>query len=225
MVRSRDGRWQAVCAGCGVQFSPARARQRYHSRECAEGHRDEWAKPRGGTRTAAGLDTRVCLNPDCPRGGEPFQPLRASQLTCSRQCRDALPENRAKQRDRDSHPERRERQNELRRPSSPMSSPSRIETQRRANRKQQLSRYGITPDDYERMWAEQGGKCMLCSQRAKPGGIRAASRLHVDHDHATGYRRDLLCNDCNVGLGKFRDDPVLLRAAADYIERHRVGVT
>lgn len=221
MVRSRDGRWQKVCAGCGAQFNPMRARQRYHSRDCAEKHRNDWAKPKGGTRAAAGLDSRVCLNGDCPRQGEPFQPLRVSQLTCSRQCRDALPEQRARQRTRDHDPERQARQNELRRPSSPVSDSARVERTRTYNRKQQLAKYGLTPDGYERMWVEQDGKCKLCGQQAKPGGVRAASKLHADHDHETGKNRDLLCLNCNRGLGFFQDDPVLLRAAADYIERHR----
>ena len=62
---------------------------------------------------------------------------------------------------------------------------------------------------------------MLCGKAAKPGGVRAASKLHADHDHATGRHRDLLCLSCNNGIGYFYDNPALLRAAADYIERHR----
>lgn len=85
----------------------------------------------------------------------------------------------------------------------------------------QLARYGLTPEDHDRMLAEQGGVCAICSQPPKPNGIKAASRLHADHDHITGRVRDLLCLNCNRGLGYFRDDPALLRAAAAYIERHR----
>jgi hypothetical protein len=45
--------------------------------------------------------------------------------------------------------------------------------------------------------------------------------VHVDHDHATDAVRALLCVDCNGGLAQFRDDPAVLRAAAEYVERHR----
>jgi hypothetical protein len=43
----------------------------------------------------------------------------------------------------------------------------------------------------------------------------------MDHDHATDQLRDLLCTDCNIGLGCFGDDPARLRAAALYVESHR----
>lgn len=210
MVRSKDGRWLATCTGCGEQFQPSRAKQRYHSRECAEEHRDDWAKPKGGTRAKTGLEERVCLNEGCPRNGEPFRPVRDSQLTCSRQCRDALPASRDRRRVADKHPERRERQNELRRPSSSVASPA-----------WQLAHRGWTPEQYETALAQQDGACQLCGRIPKPGTSWTEGVLHADHDHATGRRRNLLCGSCNKGLGLFRDDPAVLRAAAEYIERHR----
>lgn len=89
-------------------------------------------------------------------------------------------------------------------------------------RDQMLRRlYGITEEQYEEMLTEQGGCCALCGKPPKPGGKRNAGRLHVDHDHATGRVRRLLCNNCNHGLGTFFDDPDLMRRAADYIERFR----
>jgi len=87
-----------------------------------------------------------------------------------------------------------------------------------------MGKYGITPEEYQEMLARQGGLCAICKNAANPQGIRAASRLHIDHDHLTQVVRDLLCNSCNNGLGRFRDNPALLRAAADYIERHRATI-
>jgi Recombination endonuclease VII len=81
--------------------------------------------------------------------------------------------------------------------------------------------YGITLEQYDSMMAEQNGVCALCGRPADPNGVRAASRLHVDHDHETQRVRALLCNRCNRGLGDFCDDPALMRRAADYIERNR----
>ncbi len=48
-----------------------------------------------------------------------------------------------------------------------------------------------------------------------------AGTLHVEHCHTTRTFRGLVCEACNHGIGKFYDDPDRLRAAADYLERHR----
>ena len=85
-----------------------------------------------------------------------------------------------------------------------------------------LRKYGMTIDDYEWMLALQDGKCAICSVEPDPNGIKAASRLHVDHDHDGNFVRKLLCNRCNMGIGYMRDDPIILRAAADYIEAHQL---
>lgn len=76
-------------------------------------------------------------------------------------------------------------------------------------------KYGLMPDDYDRMASAQQGLCFLCGRKAK---------LYVDHDHVTGRVRRLLCPTCNVGIGHLGDDPARLRAAADYIESHRRGL-
>jgi hypothetical protein len=58
--------------------------------------------------------------------------------------------------------------------------------------------YGITLEDYNRMFAEQNGKCCIC-------GIHASELkgpLQIDHIHANGKVRGLLCNKCNVRLGE-----------------------
>lgn len=76
--------------------------------------------------------------------------------------------------------------------------------------------YGITEDQFAAQLAAQGGKCAICRTDDWPGKGNAP---HVDHDHATGRVRGILCGVCNNGLGSFRDDPARLRAAADYLER------
>ena len=42
--------------------------------------------------------------------------------------------------------------------------------------------------------------------------------LHIDHDHATGAVRGVLCEGCNHALGNAKDNPALLRSLADYLE-------
>lgn len=75
--------------------------------------------------------------------------------------------------------------------------------------------YGITLVQYNQMLTEQTGLCALCAER--PDTER---RMHVDHDHATGRVRALLCHHCNLLLGNAKDSPTRLRQAIEYLERH-----
>ena len=77
--------------------------------------------------------------------------------------------------------------------------------------------YGVPLELYRDKLAAQNGRCAIC------GGPPGKRSLNVDHDHVSGKVRDLHCATCNVGIGVMRDDPELLRKAADYIERHRAA--
>lgn len=72
--------------------------------------------------------------------------------------------------------------------------------------------YGLTPEQYDEMLAAQGGKCAIC--RSEFDGTP-----HVDHDHATGKVRGLLCNGCNRCLGFANDNQQTLERAAAYLRR------
>ena len=78
--------------------------------------------------------------------------------------------------------------------------------------------HGITLDDYRMMYEQQKGKCAICGE-VKPDHGRAG--LAVDHCHTVGHIRELLCPNCNHGLGKFKDDIVRLQKAIAYLEKHR----
>lgn len=76
-------------------------------------------------------------------------------------------------------------------------------------------KFGLTDEQAE--WVAAAHVCDLC------GSDRGARKLVVDHCHDTGINRGVLCSNCNVALGQFKDDPALMRRAADYIERGGSG--
>lgn len=69
-------------------------------------------------------------------------------------------------------------------------------------------RYGLSVAEFEQMWADQGGHCLIC--KIEP--IAA-----VDHNHHTGKVRGLLCHRCNVAIGLMHDSPMRLEQAAQYL--------
>jgi hypothetical protein len=91
-------------------------------------------------------------------------------------------------------------------------------------RAQQINyKFGITVDDYSRLFTKQGGRCAICGrpETATRGG--KTKWLAVDHDHETGKVRGLLCQTCNSALGLLNDDITLLLSARDYLLQHRKG--
>jgi hypothetical protein len=76
-------------------------------------------------------------------------------------------------------------------------------------------------DRYRKYRAELTDGLVACEICITPFGYERATRPCWDHDHTTGQFRGWLCHRCNVSLGLMADDPVRLRAAADYLERHR----
>lgn len=86
-------------------------------------------------------------------------------------------------------------------------------------------RFGLSPESFRALLESQGGVCAVCGT-SEPG----PTYWHTDHDHSCcpggkptcgGCVRGILCGACNLGLGKFRDNPALLEAAATYLRNVR----
>lgn len=71
-------------------------------------------------------------------------------------------------------------------------------------------------DTYQELFDKQEGVCAICSS-AENGRYK---HLSIDHCHDSGKIRGLLCNNCNRGIGLLKDNPELLRKAAEYVETH-----
>lgn len=74
--------------------------------------------------------------------------------------------------------------------------------------------YGLTIEDYDQMFEDQDGRCVICGAES-PGSKR--KHFFIDHDHETGKIRGLLCGHCNTALGQFKDDPVTIELAIEYL--------
>lgn len=69
----------------------------------------------------------------------------------------------------------------------------------------------LTDQEYKEMYEVQRGKCKICGEEEQ--------ELLVDHNHATGKVRGLLCRKCNTGLGFFSDSTLILHFASEYVRR------
>ena len=86
--------------------------------------------------------------------------------------------------------------------------------------------YKVTPEQYQKKLALQGGKCIICHSYA------SGRRFHVDHSHlcCKGHTscgkciRGLLCGQCNQFLGLVREDAAVLIRMLDYLASRKIGV-
>lgn len=81
-------------------------------------------------------------------------------------------------------------------------------------------KYDMTTYDLAAMAEAQDHKCAICGEKEKETRNGLTKHLAVDHDHATGKVRALLCTSCNKGLGHFKDDVDRMLKAIAYLRHH-----
>jgi hypothetical protein len=92
-----------------------------------------------------------------------------------------------------------------------------IELRQRMNR-HLVREYGMTIEDYETMFKRQHGACAICYEPSAPH-----KKLAVDHCHDTLKARGLLCENCNRGVGMFKNDKLRLANAINYLIYFKEG--
>jgi hypothetical protein len=83
--------------------------------------------------------------------------------------------------------------------------------------------YGESIEWYNEKFFKQRGLCAVCGKPEthvdkRIGKVRA---LSVDHSHITGKNRDLLCGDCNRGIGLFHESIEVFEKAIQYLKKHK----
>lgn len=107
------------------------------------------------------------------------------------------------------------------RTSKPGYEQARYQRDRQRTRERHLVRkYGVTLAAYDQMLQRQGGKCAICQA---PEAEQFKGVFHVDHCHASGAVRGLLCRGCNHMLGVVGDDPLKLLHAVTYLKGPQVA--
>ena len=76
-----------------------------------------------------------------------------------------------------------------------------------------IKNYGITLDDFNNIFKEQGKKCGICKK------VLTLKEAFVDHIHNTGDVRGILCTRCNTGIGMFGEKLENLKEAICYLKR------
>lgn len=85
-----------------------------------------------------------------------------------------------------------------------------------------MKTYGLTPEQFDELLRSQGYACAICGT-GDPGisNITKARQWDVDHCHSTKKVRGLLCRKCNMALGLFNDNLVIIRSALRYLKKSR----
>lgn len=77
--------------------------------------------------------------------------------------------------------------------------------------------YGISESEVTELIVQQNGQCEICKEDI-------SAKRHIDHNHASGEIRGLLCSSCNRALGYFKDSPLIVKNAYQYlIEKGHYG--
>jgi len=86
---------------------------------------------------------------------------------------------------------------------------------KRIGRSKKLEKlYGIDEEEYDKMFVSQDGCCAICSIHQS----KTKNRFVVDHCHQSSKVRGLLCKQCNIGLGMFKDNVETMSKAIAYLQ-------
>jgi len=91
--------------------------------------------------------------------------------------------------------------------------------QREAVRDARYRKLGVSRDEYLAVLHGQLGACAICAAKEKPVG-RNTRGLHLDHNHATGARRGVLCSRCNQVIGRVGESIELLEKTIAYLKQY-----
>ena len=78
-----------------------------------------------------------------------------------------------------------------------------------------LKTKGLTTEQFQKILDRQFGVCAICFTKLSVGD----GNYRVDHDHLSNKVRGILCHNCNVGLGHFKDSPRSLQRAIQYLDK------
>lgn len=184
----------AVCQADDCDLPP-KGKSGISGQYCS-GHRNRlgrYGSPNGrpGSKLAPDANERTCTWCGLVKPLSEFGPLSAGQLGHRSRCR----------------PCEAERQRGDRAAASPEVRAHRNARMRRWQIRKAYGEDGLIA--YERIQA--GAGCDICGGRTP--------KMAIDHDHATGVVRGVLCKDCNLILGWAKDDPGRLRDMAAYLEK------
>jgi len=92
----------------------------------------------------------------------------------------------------------------------------------KVNRRVRNRRHGVTQEQYDTKMVEQDNRCAICRKEFE-------GTPHIDHNHdccsplksCDKCRRGLLCEDCNLGLGRFKDSIIILSNAIQYLKGYK----
>lgn len=85
-----------------------------------------------------------------------------------------------------------------------------------------LKNFGISLKEYKRLLKNQKSVCAICGKKEINLGFHGKIKnLSVDHDHNSKVIRGLLCDNCNHGIGCFKDNIKIMKKAIKYLEKHK----
>ena len=85
------------------------------------------------------------------------------------------------------------------------------ENKGKINARHRLYMHGMTQEDHNALLKKQKNRCAICRKKFR-------KTPHIDHSHKTGSNRGLLCDDCNLGLGRFKDSIEILKSTIKYLK-------